>query len=403
MPFNNNKYPLASARLILPLLVMLLLNVSCINKNNPEQVTDLRSFQHGIDCIPLDNNKFALIFSSNGNPPHSSEDNTWQHDIYYAIITDTIPTNESYQTLIMANEAQEPASSAMTTDKHIMITTEDGWQTHNTIAQRYGVYDTNFNPIKPYPNMVEDGGHSGHVASVNNYFVIFYSEGWINNDGVDNLGTGDNVKLKTYTSQGVEIHKMDIAVGDSSRDWWPLLAGSNHYACLVWQRFVERQNDTDLMVSIYDPEKNLITQTIKLEEHVKYYSYNVIYMPEINRFLVTGTYSNNEGFCYLLDETGTITASHKHLPLGIIREAKPITRKLTNGTLIMAFPTPPNGINLLEVNNDNIVYLKNINVPQKWFTVGMDGFFTNDSTLSLIWLSSEGVKQTWIHPFANHY
>ena len=69
----------------------------------------------------------------------------------------------------------------------------------------------------------------------------------------------------------------------------------------------------------------------------------------------------------------------------------------------MAFPTPPNGINLLEVNNDNIVYLKNINVPQKWFTVGMDGFFTNDSTLSLIWLSSEGVKQTWIHPFANHY
>ena len=251
--------------------------------------------------------------------------------------------------------------------------------------------------------MVEDGGHSGHVASVNNYFVIFYSEGWINNDGVDNLGTGDNVKLKTYTSQGVEIHKMDIAVGDSSRDWWPLLAGSNHYACLVWQRFVERQNDTDLMVSIYDPEKNLITQTIKLEEHVKYYSYNVIYMPEINRFLVTGTYSNNEGFCYLLDETGTITASHKHLPLGIIREAKPITRKLTNGTLIMAFPTPPNGINLLEVNKDNILYLKNINVPHQWSTVGMDGFFTNDSTLSLIWLSSEGVKQIWIHPFANHY
>lgn len=183
-----------------------------------------------------------------------------------------------------------------------MITTEDGWQTHNTIAQRYGVYDTNFNPIKPYPNMVEDGGHSGHVASVNNYFVIFYSEGWINNDGVDNLGTGDNVKLKTYTSQGVEIHKMDIAVGDSSRDWWPLLAGSNHYACLVWQRFVERQNDTDLMISIYDPEQNIIKQTIKLEEHVKYYSYNVIYMPDINRFLVTGTYSNNEGFCYLLDE-----------------------------------------------------------------------------------------------------
>ena len=126
-------------------------------------------------------------------------------------------------------------------------------------------------------------------------------------------------------------------------------------------------------------------------------------MPDINRFLVTGTYSNNEGFCYLLDENGTITASHKHLPSGIIREAKPIIRKLTNGTLIMAFPTPPNGINLLEVNKDNIFYLKNINVPHQWSTVGMDGFFTNDSTLSLIWLSSEGVKQIWIHPFANHY
>ena len=403
MPLNTDKYQLASARLILPLLVMLLLNISCIDKNNPEQVMDLRSFQHGIDCIPLDNNKFALIFSSNGNPPQSVEDNTWQHDIYYAIITDTIPTNESYHTLIMADEAQEPASSAINTDKHIMITTEDGWQTHNTIAQRYGVYDTNLNPLKPYPNMVEDGGHSGHVASVNNYFVLFYSEGWINNDGVDNLGTGDNVKLKTYTSQGVEIHKMDIAVGDSSRDWWPLLAGSNHDACLVWQRFVEKQDYTDLMVSIYDPEQNIIKQTIKLEEHVKYYSYNVKYIPKINRFLIIGAHADNKGFCYLIDDNGAITASHKNLPLGIIREAKPIIRELSNGNISIAFPTPPNNISLLEVNADDIQYIHSIQTPYKWSTLGIDGFFTNDSTLSLIWLSSEGVKQTWIHPFANHY
>lgn len=402
MLFNTNTYQLKSVSLIVPLLLAILLNVSCIDESTIEHTTDTRSFQHGIDCIPLDNNKFAIIFSSNGNPPQPVEDKSWSHDIYYAIITDTIPTNESYQTLIMADEAQEPASSAITADKHIMVTTEDGWQTHNTIAQRYGVYDTNLNPLKSYPNMVEDGGHSGHVASVNNYFVIFYSEGWINDGGVDNLGTGDNVKLKTYTSRGLEINSLDVAVGETSRDWWPLVAGSNHYACLVWQRFVEKENYTDLMVSIYNPEQNIIKQTIKLEEHVKYYSYNIIYMKDLNRFLVTGAYTNNEGFCYLLDENGSITASDKHLPLGIIREAKPISRKLTNGTIIIAFPTPPNGINLLEVNEGNIIYIKNISAPQKWSTVGIDGFFTNDSTLSFVGLSSEGIKQTWIKSLSSH-
>jgi len=110
----------------------------------------------------------------------------WTHDIFYS---DIDPHNPKISPIkIISNpEAQEPASSAISDDGHIMITMEDGWNAKNVVAQRYGLYDQSMNPVKPYPNTALDGGHSGHVAASGNRFVIFYSEGWVNDGGVDKM------------------------------------------------------------------------------------------------------------------------------------------------------------------------------------------------------------------------
>ncbi len=154
---------------------------------------DLREYQHGIDFLPRRAGGYWLIWSSSGIPPlGASNDGSWTHDIYYSIVNPQSPALSPVK-IISNPEAQEPASSAMADDGHIMITMEDGWNADNVVAQRYGVYDQNMNPVNPYPNMVLDGGHSGHVAAVGNRFVVFYSEGWVEGGGVDNLGSGDDV------------------------------------------------------------------------------------------------------------------------------------------------------------------------------------------------------------------
>ena len=43
----------------------------------------------------------------------------------------------------------------------IFVTFEDGWNAPQEVSQRYGVYRRDLKPIKPYPNDVESGGHSG--------------------------------------------------------------------------------------------------------------------------------------------------------------------------------------------------------------------------------------------------
>ncbi|MFV2068417.1 MAG: hypothetical protein ACC645_15715, partial [Pirellulales bacterium] len=236
---------------IRPMLLVLIVGV--LGTAGASAEDDPREYQHGIDFVPLDSGHYGLIWSSSGNPPTGAAPNgDWTHDIYYSAID---PTNPQIvpQTIISNPEAQEPASSAIADDGRIMITMEDGWNANHTIAQRYGVYNSDFSPVDPYPNLVLDGGHSGHVASVGNRFVVFYSEGWVDGGGVDDLGSGDDVMLKVYRSDGTFERAKNIAVGGATRDWWPLVAGSTDRAMLLWQRFVDDATHADLMGSIYDP------------------------------------------------------------------------------------------------------------------------------------------------------
>ena len=306
--------------------------------------TDPRSFMHGIDFVPLPDGNYYLFWSTTDNPPFTSR-GSWPHDIYYSKINPADPMIEPVL-FISKLGAQEPVSVAISKNERIMLSFEDGWNTRNSVAQRYGVYDVDLAPVKPYPQMVFDGGHSGHVAAVGNRFVVFYSNEWVEGGGVDELGSGDDVLVKIYNSGGEEERRLAVAVGRTTRDWWPLLAGSENRAALIWQRYVNGQVYTDLMIGILNPETGgLIKPAITLEQKVAYYTYSIDYVPSIDRFLVTGTYHTGGGFAYLLDDEGQVKAKNNTLP-PIIRESQPVIQEV-DGYAIAAQAVSPSGVMVL--------------------------------------------------------
>jgi hypothetical protein len=364
-------------------------------------VEDARAYQHGIDFIALPDGSYSLIWASSGNPPTGAKpDGSWPHDIYYAKIDPATPKITPV-TLISKPEAQEPVSAAISSDGHIMMTMEDGWNTANQVAQRYGVYDHDFSPVLAYPRLVFDGGHSGHVAAVDNRFVIFYADDWIDGGGVDNLGTGNDVKAHIYSATGVLEARLNIAVGDANRDWWPLVAGSKTRAALVWQRYVDGQTYSDLMVSIVDVKtKTQVLKALKIESAIKYYTYSVAYLPSIERFLVLGAYHSGGGFAYLLDQDGNIMASNKTLP-AIVRESQPITWEQPSMVRVVQ-PLAPKGLMVLSVTPSAISLKTTITDDYQWHYSGTDGIFINANTVYIVSTSHLGLVEKTFHLFDNN-
>jgi len=351
---------------------------------------DLRYYQHGIDFIALPDGRYYLIWSSQGNPPPTQvRRGRWTHDIYYSVIDPIAPRIQPV-TFISNPEAQEPASGAISEDGHIFVTMEDGWNTTESIAQRYGVYDTWLNPVLPYPQMVHDGGHSGHVAAVGNHFVVFYSDGWVEGGGVDNLGSGDDVQASIYNSTGVLEAEADVAVGSATRDWWPILAGSPKRACLIWQRFVEGETYAALMVAMLDPAPGaLIGEPVMLQMGMKYYTYSVAYLPSIDRFLVLGAFHAGGGFGYLLDEYGNVTGRNASLP-PIVRESQSAVRDAEGSALVVQI-TAPTGVMVLSVTSSDITLERTIADDFAWQYCGTDGIFLDDRRAFIVSLSSGGL------------
>jgi hypothetical protein len=359
-------------------------------------IEDPRSYQHGIDFVSLPDGSYYLVWASSGNPPTSAKpDGSWPHDIYYSKINPQTP-KITPQLLISNPEAQEPASAAISSDGNIMVTTEDGWRTTNEVAQRYGVYDLNLNPVSPYPRIAYDGGHSGHVAAVDNHFVLFYSDDWVNGGGVDNLGSGDDVKAMIYSSKGELEGEIDIATGNTTRDWWPLVAGSKTRAALVWQRYVDKQTYSQLMLSILDvKQKTLVVNALKIEDSVKYYAYSVTFLPSIERFLILGAYQNGGGFAYLLDQDGHIMAANKTLP-AIVRESQSIALEQF-GMVKIAQPITPNGLAILAITSSSITLKSTVADDYQWQYSGTDGVFLNPNTVYIVSTSTSGLVEKTFH------
>jgi len=358
-------------------------------------VEDVREYQHGVDFVQKKNGDYILVWASSGNalkPRGAREDGEWIHDIYYSDIDKNNPTIEPTK-IIKAPLAQEPASAAMNNEGHLMITMEDAWRATDTLAQTFGVYNEDMESTKPYQQVAFSGGHSGHVSAVGDKFAIFYSNEWVDGGGVDNLGSGDDVLLNIYDTEGNFVNKSNVAVGNKTRDWWPLVAGSENKALLLWQRFVPGKKYADLMFSVYDVETGKYIKTqIRLKSGIKYYTYDAQYLSEIDRFLVLGSDSLGKGFGVLISTEGEVIIEEE-LPLAIVREAQPATKTLNAEEIKVIYPAGPSSLVALSIMKNKIIIKGVFSAGYAWEAAGTDGIFLDNNDVYFVSLSSGGLEE----------
>jgi hypothetical protein len=350
------------------------------------QGIDLRAYMHGIESVQDADGGTHVFFSSSGLPPTGADaQRNWTHDVYVASWEPADDKISEPRVFISNPEAQEPVSVAQTSNGNIMVSFEDGWNTESNVNQRFGVYDKNLDPVKPYPNNVATGGHSGHVAAVGDNFVVFYSDDWVDGGGVDNLGTGKGVYAKIYDSTG--NFRRTVPVAAKKREWWPMLASSPTKALLVWQQFVPKQTFANLKIALLDPATGALTKPVVLQKNLQYYTYKVAYVAAIDRFLVTGATVNGKGFAYLVDNAGQTTASLPCMP-AIVREAG-IT---VHGA--MAY-TPSQDQRLLHLAlTPQLITLQAVQPsPLAWSYTGSLGLVRNANSLHWVSLTRGGLDE----------
>jgi hypothetical protein len=346
---------------------------------------DSRRFMHGVGVADGGDGKSWIFFSSSGLAPHGeNKDGSWPHDVY---VGDWSPGHEhmsNVRVFIKRPEAQEPVSIAQNTLGNIFVTFEDGWNAPQQVSQRYGVYRRDLSALKPYPNDVESGGHSGHVAAVGERFVVFYSADWVDGGGVDNLGTGGGVYLRTYDGVGRELNRVNVA--PRSREWWPVIAGSPTRALLVWQKYVEGSTRATLEFAMFDPQSGGLDKLGDLHHDIEYYVYSASWASAIKRFLVLTTKSDGKGLAVLIDELGNRTALLDGLP-ATVREANFVVAG------DMAYiPTRDGGLMSLSLTADSITLRGTQRSTIPWGTTGIAGFVT-DGGVHFVSLTPKGVRE----------
>ncbi|TKC83205.1 hypothetical protein FAZ69_25830 [Trinickia terrae] len=341
---------------------------------------------HGIGMAADGSGGSYVFFSSSGLPPRGAgRDGNWTHDVYVAHWSPAQARLSKPRVFIRRPEAQEPVSIAQASTGNIMVTFEDGWNTPDEVSQRYGIYSRALGPVRPYPVDVKTGGHSGHAAAVGSRFVVFYSDDWVDGGGVDNLGTGRGVYVKTYDANGAQMNFVPVA--PRVREWWPMIAASPTRALLVWQQYVNGQTYARLKAAAFDPVAGTLSDPVVIAPHLQYYTYSAAYVPAIDRFVVTASDAAGHGFAQLIDEDGAPVAALACMP-STVREA---------GIAVIgdkAF-TPAQDGRLLELrmSASSIVLAGTQPSPVTWWYMGSLGLVRSASRLHWVSLSPGGLQE----------
>ena len=356
---------------------------------------DPRQYMHGIGAVPATTvNTFNVFFSASGLPPRGADrSGSWPHDVYVAQWHADTGTLDAPRLFIQKPEAQEPVTVARNRAGQVMVSFEDGWNAPENVTQRYGIYDTALRPIKPYPQQVESGGHSGHITAVGDRFVVFYSDGWVNGGGVDNLGSGNGVYVKVYDGRGKLLRSVDVA--HDRREWWPLVAGGATHALLVWQEFVPGQTEANLKIAIFDPVSGRVTGEQVLHKHLQYYTYSVAWLPAVERFLLVGVAKGN-GFADLIDSAGNVRASIPCMP-ATVREAGIAVNQRTAYT-----PAADGRLLQLQAGPDALTLsgtlMNTDGKPVHWRPVGSVGLLRTSGALDWLSLTEKGLEPLRFDP-----
>src|SRR5205823_12362083 len=116
---------------------------------------------------------------------------------------------------------------------------------------------------------------------------------------------------------------------------WPVVAASDRNWLTVWQRYPSATLQAALIGA-----DGQIQKTLQITDGIKYYVYNVSYLPSLKRYAVFGTRGDG-GFVSLLDTDGNIITTVTGLP-ATVRESKLIAAG--RGRVVTAvYPTDPSG------------------------------------------------------------
>ncbi len=349
---------------------------------------DERRFMHGIAAVDAGAGRDWVFFSSSGLPPRGANaDGSWPHDVYVGQWSPGSRQLRDVHVFIRRPEAQEPVSVARNTDGNLFVTFEDGWNAPRVVSQRFGVYRADLSPLVPYPNDVESGGHSGHVAAVGSRFVVFYSQGWVQGGGVDNLGSGDGVFAKIYDGAGKALRRVTVMA--HGREWWPMIAGSPTRALLVWQKYIPGDTIARLRYAVLDPRTGEFASAPgSLDDLlVQYYTYAVAWVPAVGRFVLEATLADGRTSIMLIDETGRVTARLACLPASV-REA---SIGVDGATAYV--PTRDGRLMALALGGATIRLRGLSRAPFAWGNTGAVGIAGGPDSMHFVSLSPVGLRE----------
>lgn len=333
---------------------------------------DTRKYTHGVSIVET-----SVLWSEKSGEQRKDG---WTHDIYRKEIGES-----QFDTLVSNPEAQEPVSASSSSETRI-ITYEDGYNSNNNVSQRYKLYDGEWQLL--HEGTLLDGGHSGHVASTPDHHVLFWSHGWVNGGGVNDLGSGKEVIVSTVSNEGEVLHELKLSQADD-RDSWPMLAASDDNALLVWQQFNEDASKAALHFAIYDPAVNELTAApAKLLPQVDFYIYSVSYVPAANQYLVAA--QTNKGATLLLLSTDGELLDQINAPR-LVREAAPAIQGHT-----LVFPQLPADYFTVEISDDQLQLNFSGSAGIDWGTAGTTGVFLEERRAYFATLHREGLQEVTI-------
>jgi len=419
---NRSNFLLATEKKIY-VLVLLFLMASDVG------ALDRRAYQHGVRLLKDQHQKLWVIWSSSpGNPPQGEQKlklsdgsncTYFNHDIYFADVVDTqlriVP-----QALVQLPEAQEPVDAAINRNGIVAITFEDGSESRldecdGIIAQRYQLFPKFPDKALPVRTFSVPGAHSGHISTVGEYFVAVYAEGWIDGEEDNSVDTANDIYLETLSATGESGGYLAVTRDNGwPRDWWPLIAGAEDKALVVWQRYVKDSRYASLMFALYDPATNTFARSATvLKQAVQYYHYDVQYLSSLQRYLVVGNYlgethgitsapvTSPKMFAVLMDlnakmvdywEADFLCQTCGLYPnFTLVREARPAISEST-GAVRVLYPVKPDGIVTLSVGSKSIQFENFSRQDHAWFPMGTDGTFVNENEAVFVNLTQTGLK-----------
>ncbi len=343
------------------------------------ETADYRAYAHGISYLENPQTHKSYLIWSDACKKGIADDGSWTHDVYSMKVNMKKPKVKAVKRLIKAPEAQEPASSSCTGDGNMIVTFEDGNDAGDyNLYQRYAIYDSKMKKLVKYPADIAAGGHSGHAASTSKHHIVFWCEGWIDGDGYENQGTGDDLYVTSMESDGSNPKTTEVAKSENTRDWWPLPAASGNKSLLLWQRYVDGEEYAHLCYSLYNPSTgNLETITenetiVELTDYkLKYYCYHPVYLDGLNIYVVNLSTIDNKGVLLFIDEKGNLIKEVKDCA-DFVREAAPAVRTDTNYTLY--YPVGNSEIQSFEISPDYSVKSSVYDADYEWSECGTAGF-----------------------------